>query len=658
MAKDESQLGVADSAAHDIGSAVKMGAETAKTAKTIAKAASMAASQNYVGAALAILKDPATVRTIIIIILIPILFLSILTVFFLYALPTVIFEALVSYFDEIGERWSEVTYAGGGNVVWNGIWATIKTGGSIIGDAAQSVWNGIKSLFTTESGEDTGAAQDTLSDDGMELQIVHEGPDYVKALTSPEAMKQGAEYQTLLNKIDACKDKITARESVLYSAIQSQVPTIQATVNAAYASEYDSFTTRVNIQREALSDNAAIELLSLYTVQTNASLQEMKLSDLMKWLGWNGNNLGNTTFALGDLGASCSVKTWKGEFLPQYLVEQEKQEKERNPDGAAYTDFSQYKCAAVDLVIVVDCPNLSQIPITRTVRVSSQGVVDADGAPVLDPETGEQEQEPVTETIGEAVVNISIHTRSVSGIAALAGLWDGALYEEQTMPTYLPASGVPMIVPDGSANAAGWIQSHIDASGNLDATARQTLFGDSSKTHFSSAEEAAPFMRSISIPIWKIDNTGAKYSTTCWLTVHSLVANDVQAIFEEIFNDPEQFPFNAVGGARFTDTLRHSWGCAIDINPYENCECNFFSGGQTVTCGYGWWPEGLNGTNWVGRDSSSYHGSMSGASVYSIRPGGSVVRAFAHYGWGWGGNGWYGGQGFDFMHFSVLSSGG
>ena len=79
---------------------------------------------------------------------------------------------LVSYFDEIGERWSEVTYAGGGNVVWNGIWATIKTGGSIIGDAAQSVWNGIKSLFTTESGEDTGAAQDTLSDDGMELQIV------------------------------------------------------------------------------------------------------------------------------------------------------------------------------------------------------------------------------------------------------------------------------------------------------------------------------------------------------------------------------------------------------------------------------------------------------------------------------------------------------
>ena len=221
------------------------------------------------------------------------------------------------------------------------------------------------------------------------------------------------------------------------------------------------------------------------------------------------------------------------------------------------------------------------------------------------------------------------------------------------------ASGAPMVVPDGYGTAAGWIQSHIDANGNLDETARLTLFGSASKTHFSSSEEAAPYMTSIKIPVWKIDNTGAKYATTAWLTVHSLLANDVQAIFEEIYNDPEHFPINAVGGARFTDTLRHSWGCAIDINPEQNCECNFHSGYQALTCGYGWWPEGLaDSTEWVGRVSSSYHGSLSGPSAYSIKPGGSVVRAFAKYGWGWGGNGWYGGKGFDFMHFSVLSSGG
>ena len=224
---------------------------------------------------------------------------------------------------------------------------------------------------------------------------------------------------------------------------------------------------------------------------------------------------------------------------------------------------------------------------------------------------------------------------------------------------YFPASGAPMIVPDGFGSAAGWIQSHIDVSGNLDETARRTLFGDANKTHFSSAEEAAPYMRLLKIQVWKLDSTGSKYATTAWLTVHSLVADDVQAIFDEIFNDPEHFPIKAVGGARFSDTLRHSWGCAIDINPEENCECNFHSGSLRLTCGYGWWPLGLTGSaKWVGRASSNYHGSLSGASPYSIKPGGSVVRAFANHGWGWGGNGWYGGKGFDFMHFSVLSSGG
>ena len=147
------------------------------------------------------------------------------------------------------------------------------------------------------------------------------------------------------------------------------------------------------------------------------------------------------------------------------------------------------------------------------------------------------------------------------------------------------------------------------------------------------------------------------------------MANEVVLIFEQIFNDSERFPIyaNSVGCARFSDTMRHAWGCAIDINPYYNCECNFRSGGPIVTCGYGWWPEGMEGRSWAGRDSALYRGSMTEPSPYSIAPGGSVVRAFAAYGWGWGGSGnndpdaegsGWGGTGFDFMHFSVLPSGG
>ncbi len=217
---------------------------------------------------------------------------------------------------------------------------------------------------------------------------------------------------------------------------------------------------------------------------------------------------------------------------------------------------------------------------------------------------------------------------------------------------------------------ARWLQNgHLNGS-VPDAEARQRLFGDAGKTHFSSAAEAAPYMETVTVPIWLLNREGAKESGTVRFTVNRAVADDVRGIFQRIYDDPERFPIYAysVGGARYSDALRHSWGCAIDINPLYNCECSFASGSQRVTCGYGWWPAGTDGAVWAGRSAGAYHGSLSEASPYSIAPGGSVVRAFAAYGWGWGGSGsndpdaagtgWSGGKSFDFMHFSVLPSGG
>ena len=121
------------------------------------------------------------------------------------------------------------------------------------------------------------------------------------------------------------------------------------------------------------------------------------------------------------------------------------------------------------------------------------------------------------------------------------------------------------------------------------------------------------------------------------------MADEVQAIFEEIYNDPEQFPIHALGGARFTDTLRHSWGCAIDINPVENFYC------YTTTDPY---------TAVTGTTCYKYSDSP-----YCITPDSSVVRIFAKYGWGWGGgtaeNGYSGwSTTADYMHFSVRHDGG
>ena len=111
--------------------------------------------------------------------------------------------------------------------------------------------------------------------------------------------------------------------------------------------------------------------------------------------------------------------------------------------------------------------------------------------------------------------------------------------------------------------------------------------------------------------------------------------------------------------------MRHAWGCAIDINAYYNCECNTRSGYLKVTCGYGWWPQLKDANNRpYGAASDTYFaGTMTSASPYSIgkNPGEygyRVVKAFQTYGWGWGGNGWSGGTSYDYMHFSVLPSGG
>ena len=211
----------------------------------------------------------------------------------------------------------------------------------------------------------------------------------------------------------------------------------------------------------------------------------------------------------------------------------------------------------------------------------------------------------------------------------------------------------------------GW----IDGWGNANPELCMQLTGREDRPYFYSWDEAAPYMTDITVPVWNINGSGVKYTAYRTLTVNKAVERDVRAIFEMIYNDPEQFPITDVGCARFSDTMRHAWGCAIDINPNYNAECRAYydKDMNTIyaiqTCGMGWWP--------VGTERTALAGSLSQASALSIPRGGSVEKAFRTYGWGWGGNGWsvrneyasdnpnvkYS-QGFDLMHFSVMSSGG
>lgn len=165
---------------------------------------------------------------------------------------------------------------------------------------------------------------------------------------------------------------------------------------------------------------------------------------------------------------------------------------------------------------------------------------------------------------------------------------------------------------------------------------RQLLFGDSSKTYYAKGDSTGTHIVSITVKTWDINSSGAKYTRRWSLQVNAVVAREVKAIFDYIYNDSEKFPIHALGGFRTGDTMRHSWGCAIDINPTENYYINYKTG-QTVP-------------------SSGGFCYKTSSNPYCITPNGSVVKAFAMYGWGWGGQGWS--TAADYMHFSILASGG
>ena len=164
----------------------------------------------------------------------------------------------------------------------------------------------------------------------------------------------------------------------------------------------------------------------------------------------------------------------------------------------------------------------------------------------------------------------------------------------------------------------------------------QLLFGSPTKRRFASEAEADAAMTEVEVPCWKLSN-GEKSPSTVTLTVHAALAEDVLAIFTEIFNDPEQFPILDAGGYDWRGdraTGEHNCGTAIDLNWRQNYQVR----NQKAQAGDHWLP---------------------GEDPYSILPEGSVVRIFRSHSWAWGGDAWAESwdktSGYhDYMHFSYM----
>ena len=169
----------------------------------------------------------------------------------------------------------------------------------------------------------------------------------------------------------------------------------------------------------------------------------------------------------------------------------------------------------------------------------------------------------------------------------------------------------------------------IDESVHLE-TDNAVIPSDDAFTAPQSSEDAEAMMTEIEVDVWKMDGSGAKRASKATLTVHRDIADEVRAVFREIFEGEEQFPIESVGGYSWRGgRSEHNWGTAIDINPTQNY-CIYTSG---EVIGDFWRPY---------------------ESPYSITPYGDVMNAFENHGFTWGGDAWSGN--IDYMHFSYFGT--
>ena len=93
--------------------------------------------------------------------------------------------------------------------------------------------------------------------------------------------------------------------------------------------------------------------------------------------------------------------------------------------------------------------------------------------------------------------------------------------------------------------------------------------------YFREKAQADACMTNVTVPVWLMRKDGTKYPSRTTIKVNSGLANDVLAIFTEIYNHPSKFPMKSVGGYSWRKTQsgnvsEHSYGTCIDINPNEN----------------------------------------------------------------------------------------
>ncbi len=320
---------------------------TTRSVKNIKHAAANLAAQNYVGAALDVLKDENLRRAIAFIVLFS--FFLILIVFFIA--PLTLFEGIVSALNTLKEKW-DARVENFNVIFYSG------TDGPMIRFFKAAI-GFLSDPDVNRAFSDTTAGTEDTPNDG-DLQLMGEQQPLI---------------QTYDRKIKAVQEKINARQKQVKQIIENSTGirnVMAGRFESEYAHLYDddpySFIsyggTAINVSTRSVSANNAVKLITLYSTQVNSSVDNIKLSGLLKWLGYDNNSGKQIEFRVAKSPVVTEqIEAWSGTFLPQYLIDEGSQRRDLE------TYQKKYGCSVADFLIKVNAPNLYSIPATVTEEI-------------------------------------------------------------------------------------------------------------------------------------------------------------------------------------------------------------------------------------------------------------------------------------------------
>ncbi len=297
------------------------GRDALQTGRTVASAAAKAVGGDMTGAAITVLTDEGTRRTILITAVLLISFVSAILVFVLYLFPMAVYEVTAETLAKADEEFWAGFY-GSDTPGWKGIAEGVAKG--TVG-WVKTAWQGVRDLVGLLFGGDmTGTLRAVNEGRSAEITVATE-------ITSPSA--------SLADKMDLAGEKYESRVAEIEKCIlESSGEWLDRKAKELFLRDYtegwdiyapdakgglhsDNFLIPACVVRQ-LTDRQKLRFAALYDVMNDNEFGTSEIADYLKWLGYARSP--GDTLVLNLLDTPVPISGWIGNYLPQYLLDEAK----------------------------------------------------------------------------------------------------------------------------------------------------------------------------------------------------------------------------------------------------------------------------------------------------------------------------------------------